>query len=161
MCFHLDAAAQRLFEHWSKVFRFLPEKTGGFGRVAVRLQQSCAARAKGAVEKHFDRALGKMVIERVDDGSFAQEILRVLAGTVDGVDESTFDFASSECFLDNIDVFPVAAGVLKFAPAEFDLALDSAQQRLFPLRLSSFWNAFSDKVLRVIEQHSVWLSVFF
>ena len=78
VCFHLDAAAQRFFEHRSKVFGFLPEKTGSFGRVAVRLQQSRAARAERAVENHFDRALGEMVIERVDGGSFAQEILRVL-----------------------------------------------------------------------------------
>ena len=102
-----------------------------------------------------------MVIERVDGGSFAQEILRVLTGTVDGVDESNFDFASLECILDQIDVFLVAAGVLNFAPAEFDLAVDSAQQRLFALRFSSFWNVFCDKVLRVIEQHSVWLTVLF
>src|SRR5882724_6301041 len=102
-----------------------------------------------------------MVIEPVDGGSFAQEILRVLAGTVDGVYKSTFDFASPECILDNINVFLVAAGVLDFAPAEFDLAVDSAQQRLFPLRLSSFWNVFCDKVLCVIEQHSVWLTVLF
>ena len=54
---------------------------------------------------HFDRALGEMVIERVDSRSFAQEILRILAGTVDGVDESNFRFASLECFLDEIDIF--------------------------------------------------------
>src|SRR6266536_2107985 len=102
-----------------------------------------------------------MMIERVDSGSFAQEILRILARTVDGVDESNFDFASLECLPDEIDIFFVAAGVLYSAPAEFDLAVDSPQQRFFARRLSSFWNVLCDKILRVIKQHSVWLVVLF
>src|SRR4029077_2118094 len=34
--FHLDAPAQRFFKHRPEFFGFLPEKTGSFGRVAVR-----------------------------------------------------------------------------------------------------------------------------
>ena len=100
-----------------------------------------------------------MVIERVNGGSFAQETLRVLTGTVDGINESNFDFSVFECFPDKIDVFFVAAGVLDLTPAEFDLAVDSAQQRLFALAFRGLGNVPRHKVLRIIEQHSVWLTV--
>src|SRR5437660_1116407 len=100
-----------------------------------------------------------MVIERVNRRSFAQEILRILTRTVDGVNESNFDFSGFECFPDKIDIFFVAAGVLDLAPAEFNLAVDSAQQRLFALAFRGFWNVPRNKVLRIIEQHSVWLTV--
>ena len=101
------------------------------------------------------------MIERVNGASFAQEILRILTGTVDGVNESNFDFSGFECFPDKIDVFFVTAGVLNLAPAEFDLAVDSAQQRFFALAFSGFGDVPRNKVLRVIEQHSIWLAVFF
>src|SRR5436190_24004499 len=102
-----------------------------------------------------------MVIERINGGSFAQEILRVLTGTVNGVNDSNFDFSVFECFPDEIDVFFVTAGVLDLTPAKFDLAVDSAQQRLFALGFSGFGDVPRNKVLRVIEQHSIWLAVFF
>ena len=68
-----------------------------------------------------------MMIERVDRRSAAQKILRIFARTVDGVDESNFDFSGFEFFADNVDIFLVTSGILDFAPAEFELAVDSAQ----------------------------------
>jgi hypothetical protein len=55
----------------------------------------------------------------------------------------------------------VAAGVLDLAPAEFNLAVDSAQQRLFMLAFSGFGDIPRNKVLRAIEQHPIWLAVLF
>src|SRR5947207_15756097 len=102
-----------------------------------------------------------MMIERVNGASFAQEILRILTGTVDGVNESNFDFSGFECFPDKVDVFFVTPGVLDFAPAKFDLAVDSAQQRLLALAFRGFGDVPRNRILRLIEKHSVGFAVRF
>ena len=68
-----------------------------------------------------------MMIECVDRRSVAQKILHIFARTVNGVDESNFDFSGFEFFPDNVDIFLVTASILDFAPAEFEFAVDSAQ----------------------------------
>src|SRR5437773_12490170 len=100
-----------------------------------------------------------MMIERVKGASFAQEILRILTGTVDGVNESNFDFSGFECFPDKIDVLFVTAGVLNLALAEFDLAGDSAQHLFFALAVSGFGDVPGDKRRRVSELRTICLDV--
>src|SRR5439155_14526345 len=112
-------------------FRFFSEITGSVRCVTVRLEQRRAARAERAVENHFDGALGKMVIERVDRRVFFQETFGVFTGTVDAVYESNLGGAVGIDLLNKIDVplrirrhsvSEMASGILNLAPAEIDLA---------------------------------------
>src|SRR5438876_6425207 len=96
-----------------------------------------------------------MVIERVEGRSFFQEILRIFTRAKDAINKSNFDFAGLKPLLNKIDIFLVAAGVLNFAPAETDFAIDSSEQRMLALARSGLWNIFRDQVLRVIEKHAV------
>src|SRR6266542_418591 len=125
--FDLDTAAQRFFEQRTQLLGFLGEKTGRVRRVVVRLQQGSATRTERAVEDDFDRALREMVMKLVNCRPSSQEILCIFARTINGIDNSYFYFPIGECFLNQFDVFHVAAGILNFAPAEPDLAIDAEQ----------------------------------
>ena len=70
VCLDLNASTQCFLKHRFQLFRFFGEVTGSLGRIAVRLEQRRAARTERAVENHFDRALGEMVIKRVERDSF-------------------------------------------------------------------------------------------
>ena len=67
------------------------------------------------------------MIELIDCRSFAQEVLRILARSINRIDESNFRCAINVGVPDKIDIVLVAAGILDFAPAETDLAIDPAQ----------------------------------
>ena len=133
----LNAAAQCFFEHRPQVFRLFGEITGSVGRVAVRFEQRRAARAERAVENDFDRALREMVIVGADYGewrhladglriSWKDATLRAsFARAVNGVDKPQLHFSVGVKLAHKIDIVLVAAGVLNFAPAEFDLAFDA------------------------------------
>src|SRR5205807_4673329 len=123
----LKSASQRFFKHRSQLFGLLGEVTGSVRRVVVRFQQRCAARTERAVEDHFDRTLREMMIEGVEGDAFLQEIIRVVARTVNAIGETNLRFAVAVNFFDKIDVFLVAAGVLNLAPTESDLAIDSGK----------------------------------
>jgi len=68
-----------------------------------------------------------MVIEPVDCRPVSQEILCIFTGTINGIDKSDFCFPIGERFLDQFDVCLVAAGILNFALAEPDFAIDAQQ----------------------------------
>src|ERR1700751_3274599 len=92
----LNSATQRFFKHRPQHFRFLGKITGRFGRVTVRPEQRCPARAKRSIENHLDRALGEVMIEGVDCRSFTQKVLRIFAGAINTVDEPDFRVAGGE-----------------------------------------------------------------
>src|SRR6059058_6316782 len=92
-----------------------------------------------------------MVIERVEGRSFFQQILRIFTRAKDAINKSNFDFAGLKPLLNKIDIFLVAAGVLNFAPAKPDLAIDSGKQRLLALRLGWLRDIFCDQLLGVIR----------
>ena len=155
----LNAAPQSFFEHWLQIFRLLGQIAGSVRPVAVRFQQRCATRTERAVEDNFDRALCVVMVERVDYRSFAQKTLRVVARAVNAIHKTQFHFAGFEHLVEKIDVVVMAAGVLDFAPAEFDFAIDSSQERLLALGVGRFRNIFLDQIHRVIEQHAVRFAV--
>src|SRR5438309_11289707 len=99
-----------------------------------------------------------MVIERVEGRSFFQEILRIFTRAKDAINKSNFDFAGLKPLLNKIDIFLVTAGVLNFAPAEPDFAVDSSEQCLFTLRFGWLRNTSLDQIHRVIEKHYIRLA---
>ena len=95
------------------------------------------------------------MIVGVDRRSLAQKTLRIFARAENGIGKTQFHFFLVETFSNYFDIVGIAAGVLNFAPAEVDLALDSEQKRLLALSFSRFRNIFCDKVLPIVEQHPV------
>src|ERR1043166_2787477 len=159
VCLNLKTAPQRLLEHWLQLFRLFGEVAGSLRGVAVRFEQCGPARTKRTVEHNFNRALSEMVIERINGRAFFQKILRVFTWTVNAIHETDFGGTISVSFLDEIDislricghsVSEVAAGVLNFAPAESDLAIDSSDQRLLALARRWCWNIFAHEFLRAV-----------
>ena len=150
----LNAAAQGFLEHRVQLFGFFGEITGSFGRVTVWLQQRRAARAERAVKDHFERALREVVIVIVDGRSLFQKSLRIFPRPINRVDKAQFYFSLVETFSNYFDVVCIAAGVLNFAPAEFDLAIHCEKDRLLALSFSRLRNILRHQILRAIEQHS-------
>ena len=150
----LDSAAECFFKHWPQLFRFFGEITGSLGRVVVRLQQRRAARTERAIKNNFDRALGEMMIERADRRAFLQKVLRVFARPINAIDQPDLCSAFAVNFFDEINVVLVTAGILNFAPAEADLAIDSGEQHLFAIARRRLRNIFANEFLRGVEQHS-------
>ena len=150
----LNAAAQGFLEHRFQLFGFFGEITGSFGRVTVWFQQSRAARAERAVQDHFERALREVVIVIVDGRSFYQKSLCIFPRPINRVDKAQFYFSLVETFSNYFDVVCIAAGVLNFAPAEFDLAIHCEKDRLLALSFSRLRNILRHQILRAIEQHS-------
>src|ERR1700730_9190641 len=97
----------------------------------------------------------------IDCGSFAQKAFRIFTWSVDRVYEPYFRFTSVEDTVNKIDIVIAAAGILDFAPAEVDLALDSSEQRLLSLSVSRLGNIFCDEILCVVEEHPVWFTIRF
>ena len=125
--FDLYPAAQRFLEHRLELVWFLREIAGRFGRVAVRFQQRGSTRTQRPVKNNFDCTLCESVIEFIDCRSFFQKSLRIFARSVNRIDESNFRCAINVGVPDKIDIVLVAAGILDFAPAQTDLAIDPAQ----------------------------------
>ena len=94
------------------------------------------------------------MFECVEHRAFLQKIVRVRSWTKTRIHKPDIGFAVRVNLLNKIDIVLVAAGVLNFAPAQTDLALDSGEQCLLAIACSWFGNIFFDKVHRVIEQHS-------
>src|SRR5260370_29130367 len=94
-----------------------------------------------------------MMTESVQGRSLFQKVLRIFSRTKNAINKSNFDFAGLKRLLNKIDIFLVAAGILNFAPAKPDLAIDSAKQRLLAISLGWLRNIFCDQLLGVIEKH--------
>ena len=73
------------------------------------------------------------------------------ARTVASVVHPNFYVARIVGLANDRDVFQLAAGVLNFAPAEIDLALNAAQELLLALFRAGLGNMFRDKILRAVE----------
>ncbi len=94
------------------------------------------------------------MIVGADCRSFVQELLSIFAGPVNRVDKPQLHFSIIEAFANYFDVIGMAAGILDFAPAETDLAIDSEQKCLFSFGLGWFRNVLRGQIHRVIEQHA-------
>ena len=78
----------------------------------------------------------------VQGRTILQELLGSLAWAVSGVDDADFDFTAIERTTNNHLIGQFAAGVLDFAPAEFDLAFDADDKCLFAFCLIRGRNIF-------------------
>ena len=94
------------------------------------------------------------MIVGADCRSFAEELLSIFAGPVNGVDKPQLHLSFIETFANYFDVVGMAAGILDFAPAELDLAIDSEQKCLFFFGLGWLRNILRGQIHRVVEQHA-------
>src|SRR5215471_6390131 len=99
-----------------------------------------------------------MMIETVNDRAFIQKILCIWSRPVDAIDESNPGLGIEVNLLNKIDIVFMTAGVLNFAPAESDLAINSGEQRLLAFVRSRSWNILANQALCVIRQHSGWFA---
>ncbi len=67
---------------------------------------------------------------------------RIVAWPVNRIDKTQFYFPVVEALADYVDVVGMTSGVLNFAPAEADLAIDSEEKRLLALVFSWLGNIF-------------------
>ena len=153
--------AQRFFKHRRQLFRFLREETGSVGFVRIRREQGRAARTERTIKNHFDRALRETVIECIQGRAIFQQCVGGFTGAVSGIEHAQFHFSGGVGAPDDFLIRQLTAGVLNFAPAEFDLAIDALEQRLLGLSFGRLGNIFRDQIHRIIEQHSVWIAVRF
>ena len=141
---------------------FCVKKPEVSGLSRIRCEQGRAARTERTVENHFDRALREMVIKCVQGRSVFQQCVGGFARTVSRIVNAQLHFVRVEGASDDCLIRQFTAGVLNFAPAEFDLAIDV--RAATPARVSAsvgFGNFLRDQILRVIEQHSVWIAASF